>query len=44
MQACELLSCESCDLTFETGILQIEHRYEDHSKISSITVDGVNGI
>ena len=44
MQACELYFCESCDLTFETGNLQIKHRYEDHSEIGSITINSIDGI
>jgi hypothetical protein len=44
MQACKLFLCESCDLTFETGDLRIKHKYEDHSEIGSIAVDGINGI
>jgi hypothetical protein len=44
MQACDIYLCESCDLTFETGNLQIKHRYKDHSVIGSITIDSVDGI
>jgi len=41
MSACEVYACEVCPLTFETGELRIKHKYEDHSEIGSITVDGV---
>jgi hypothetical protein len=44
MQAYERYSCESCDLIFDTGELRTKHKYEDHSEIGSITVEGTDGI
>jgi len=41
MSACVVYACEVCPLTFETGNLRTKHKYEVHSEIGSITVDGI---
>lgn len=44
MSTCKIYSCELCPLTFDTGDLRTKHKYEDHSEIGSVTVDGVGHI